>query len=201
VIPHGSYLGAYPDTLTREEARTRLGIPDAGPVLLFLGAVRGYKGTDELVAAFHALPDPAARLLIAGKPRGDGIAERLRAAVVADPRIRLHLGHVPDEELQVWLRAADVVTLPFRDILTSGSAILALSFGRPVVAPALGCLPETVPADAGILYDPDLPGALESALHRALAADLDIMGNAALARARELDWDSNAVRAAAVLRG
>ena len=51
----------------------------------------------------------------------------------------LALRYIPDAELQVWLRAADVVVLPFRDILTSGSAILALSFGRAVVAPALGC--------------------------------------------------------------
>ena len=54
--------------------------------------------------------------------------------------------------------------LPFRDILTSGSAILALSHGRPVIAPAIGCLPETLPADAAILYDPDAPEALGAAL-------------------------------------
>jgi len=53
---------------------------------------------------------------------------------------------------------ADAVVLPFRDILTSGSAILALSHGRPVIAPALGCLPGTLPSDATFLYDADAPG-------------------------------------------
>jgi len=201
VIPHGSYLGAYPDTITGAQARERLSLPPTGPVLLFLGAVRGYKGTDDLVAAFRALTDPDARLLIAGRPRGAGIEEHLGAAAAADPRIRLHLGFVPDEELQVWLRAADVVVLPFRDILTSGSAILALSFGRPVIAPALGCLPETVPASAGLLYDPDAPDALPEALRVALAADLGALGKGALARAQELDWGPIAGQVASLYRG
>lgn len=201
VIPHGSYLGIYPDTITTAEARERLALPAGGPVLLFLGAVRGYKGTDDLVAAFRSIPDADARLLIAGRPKGEGIEARLEAAAAADPRILLHLGFVPDDELQVWLRAADAVVLPFRDILTSGSAILALSFGRPVIAPALGCLPETVPPDAGILYDPEATGALSDALRAALDTDLAVLGAGALARAQELDWGPIAERTAALYRG
>lgn len=201
VVPHGSYVGAYPDAIAGADARARLGLPAQGPVLLFLGAVRGYKGTDDLVAAFGAVEDPSARLLIAGKPRGTGIEARLAAAAAADRRIVLALRYVADEELQVWLRAADAVVLPFREILTSGSAILALSFGRPVVAPALGCLPETVPQAAGVLYDPDAPGALAGALRRVLDGDLAAMGAAARARADELDWGQIAATTAALYRG
>ena len=201
VVPHGSYVGAYPDTVSRVDARARLGLPAAGPVLLFLGAVRGYKGTDELVAAFGAIADPAARLLIAGKPRGSGIEARLAGAAAADRRIVLALRYIPDAELQVWLAAADLVVLPFRDILTSGSAILALSFGRPVVAPALGCLPETVPPAAGVLYDPDAPDALGVAIREALAGDLAAMGVAARKRAEQLDWSTIAAATAALYRG
>ncbi|MEZ4597387.1 MAG: glycosyltransferase [Chloroflexota bacterium] len=50
-------------------------------------------------------------------------------------------GNVPDDRMQVFLRAADVMVLPYRDVLTSGSAILAMTFGLPVVAPRIGCLP------------------------------------------------------------
>ncbi len=201
VIAHGSYIGAYPDLVTTAQARDRLGLSDAGPVLLFLGAVRGYKGTDALVAAFRAIDAPSARLLIAGRTRGEGIEARLTAAASADPRIVLALRFIPDDELQVWLRAADAVVLPFRDILTSGSAILALSFGRPVVAPALGCLPETVPHDAGVLYDPDAPDALAGAIRRTLAGDLRAMGVAARARAEALDWSPIAEATATLYRG
>jgi glycosyltransferase involved in cell wall biosynthesis len=201
VVPHGSYVGAYPDRVAAAEVRGRLGLPAEGPVLLFLGAVRGYKGTDDLVAAFRAIEDPSARLLIAGKPRGAGIEEHLAGAAAADRRIVLALRYIEDAELQVWLRAADLVVLPFRDILTSGSAILALSFGRPVVAPALGCLPETVPAAAGVLYDPDVPDAVGEALRMALDGDLAAMGAAAQARADELDWGSIATATARLYRG
>lgn len=200
VVDHGSYLGVYPDTLDRAAARVRLDLAPDARVILFLGRIRGYKGTDELVAAFRALDDPAARLLIAGLP-SQGAGRRLRAAAAADPRIRLHLAFVPDDEVQVWMRAADAVVLPFRDILTSGSAILALGFGRAVVAPSLGCLPATVPPAAGVLYDPDAPDALAGALRQALASDLDAMGAAALDRARQLDWATIGAEIARLYRG
>src|SRR5690606_10250440 len=47
-----------------------------------------------------------------------------------------------DEMVADFFAASDVVVLPFRNILNSGSLILALSFNRPVVAPAIGSLTE-----------------------------------------------------------
>ena len=45
------------------------------------------------------------------------------------------LRYISDEETQIYLRASDLVVLPYRDILNSGSALLALSFDRPVWLP------------------------------------------------------------------
>jgi beta-1,4-mannosyltransferase len=188
VIPHGSYLGAYQDAIDRTAARERLGLPQDARVFAFVGAVRAYKGTDELVAAFRALDEPSARLLVAGRPTAPRVEAQLREASAGDDRVILALDFIPEHELQVYLRAADAVVLPFRDILTSGSAILAMSFGVPVIAPRLGCLPTTLPDDAGILYDPARPGALEGALRTALVADLRAMSARALECARDLSW-------------
>ena len=66
--------------------------------------------------------------------------------------------------MQMYLRAADAVVLPYKDVLTSGSAILAMTFGQPVIAPAIGCLPESLGAEGTILYDPSTPDGLERAL-------------------------------------
>ena len=99
------------------------------------------------------------------------------------------------------MRAADAAVLPFRDILTSGSAILALSHGRPVIAPAMGCLPGTLPADATFLYDPDADGALADAMRQAAAADLAVMGARARAYAETIDWGPIAEQTAALYRG
>ena len=104
------------------------------------------------------------------------------------PRIDLRLSFVPDDELPVLLAAADAVVLPFRDILTSGSAILAMSYGRAVIAPSLGCLPETLDPEAAILYDPLGPDALGRALEQALDADLEAMGAHARLLADHLAW-------------
>jgi beta-1,4-mannosyltransferase len=81
-------------------------------------------------------------LLVAGDPHSAGLADEIRQAAGGDPRIRLDLRHVPDDEVQRYLRAADLVALPFRDITNSASALLALSFDRPVLVPARGAMGE-----------------------------------------------------------
>jgi glycosyltransferase involved in cell wall biosynthesis len=188
VIPHGNYIGVYPNTVSRSEARSRLGLPADARVLLFIGAVRAYKGLEELLAAFRTLDEPDVRLVLAGSPRRPSDAVRVVAAAAGDSRVTVRLEFIPEGELQVLLNAADVVVLPFRDVLTSGSMVLAMSFGRAIVAPSMGCLPDTLAADGGVLYDPDDPKGLVTALRTALTADLEAMGARNLDRARELDW-------------
>jgi beta-1,4-mannosyltransferase len=203
VLPHGSYVRQYDVDADAALARQALGLGQAGTVFAFVGAIRGYKGVGELLEAFATSGDLGqdARLLICGKPLPARIGRELEERAAVDPRIVLRLERIPEEDLSRVLRAADVVVLPFRDILTSGSAILALSHGRPVVVPALGCLPETLPADAAILYDPDDPDALAGALRRAAGADLAAMGIRARAWADGLDWGPIAAETARLYRG
>jgi glycosyltransferase involved in cell wall biosynthesis len=203
VLAHGNYVRQYAVDLDRDEARAALDLESAGSVFAFVGSIRGYKGVGELVEAFSGASDlgPEARLLVCGRPLPSRIGRELEQAAAADPRIRLRLERIPEADLSRILRAADAVVLPFRDILTSGSAILALSHGRPVIAPAMGCLPETLPADATILYDPSVPGALAAALGQAARADLETMGSRARAFADSLDWGPIAAATARLYRG
>jgi glycosyltransferase involved in cell wall biosynthesis len=198
VIAHGNYVTAYDVDTDAAAARAALGLECAGTVFAFVGAIRGYKGIDELLDAFRASTalGPDVRLLICGKPIPKSLGDGLRDHAAADPRIILRLERIPEEELSTIIRAADAVVLPFRDILTSGSAILALSHGRPVIAPSLGCLPETLPADATFLYDAEAPGALGTALEAATRADLAAMGRQARRYADTLDWDGIAAATA-----
>ena len=176
IIPHGHYQGAYPDEVTREEARARLDLPDEAKVISFVGWVRSYKGVWELYEAFAALDEPDARLVIAGQAVDGAYAARLAAAAKGDERIHLSLGFVPDEDLQLYLRAADVVAAPFLEIFTSGSVLLAMSFERAVIAPRRGCVTDVLDEQGGILYDADDPQGLEGALRVAMDADLEAMG-------------------------
>jgi beta-1,4-mannosyltransferase len=161
VILMGHYRGAYPDTMSREDARAALGIPERARVIAFLGLVRPYKNVPQLVRAARDLPAAAGEvfLLVAGEPHTAAIANEVRAAAGGDPRVRLALEHVPQEDVQRYLRAADLVALPFRDITNSGSALLALSFDRPVLVPARGAMGELraiAGADWVCTYDGEL---------------------------------------------
>lgn len=200
VIPHGNYVSAYPQTCSRAEARAQLGLAPQAFVYLFLGRVRPYKGIEELVAAFRGLAEDDAVLLIAGEAQEPEYAEQVRREAATDGRIRLALGHVADDALQVYFRACDVCVLPYRHVTTSGAGILALSFGVPLVAPRLGCFVELVgqSGERGLLYDPAAPEGLREALQAARRADLAAMGVAARRYAEELSWEAIAQEHAAM---
>ncbi len=144
VVPLGHFRGAYPDTVSREEARAAFGISDGARVVAFLGLVRPYKNVPHLIRTVRALPRETGEvvLLVGGAPHSAALADEVREAAGGDPRVRLALEHVPDDDIQRYLRAADLVVLPFRDVTNSASALLALSFDRPVLVPALGAMGE-----------------------------------------------------------
>jgi len=189
VVPHGHYIGVYPDTVSRRDARARLGIAAGDRVLLFFGQVRDYKGIADLVQAFRTVSDPHVKLVVAGRPSAAADAEALRRLAADDARIQLHLRFIPDDEVQVFFRSSDFVVLPYRHVLTSGVAILALSFGRPLVVPRLGCL-QDLDGGCAISYDADDPQGLERALETAGRADPSLMAQHARAQAASLEWDS-----------
>jgi len=187
VIPHGNYIGAYPDTCTQAEARRRLNISDTSLVYLALGQIRRYKGLDGLISAFRQLAGDDLTLVIAGHPHDADYGASLEALAGADPRIRIDLHFVPDDQIQVYLRASDICVLPYRSATTSGAAILAFSFGRPVIAPDLGPFRSLITSGAGILYPPGADG-LREALAAARHYATEEARIAAFAVAQSLDW-------------
>jgi glycosyltransferase involved in cell wall biosynthesis len=159
VIPHGHYGGAYPDIIGKHEARNALSIGQDEFVMTFLGQIRAYKGVVSLIHCFAQANAAGTELLIAGKPINDVILAEVRQAAACDPRIRLFADFIDRNDIQKFLRATDLVILPYKEILNSGSAILALSFDRPILVPALGALAELrelVGADWVRLYEGEL---------------------------------------------
>lgn len=199
VIPHGNYVECYPNEMTREAARDHLGLPADATVFLHIGNIRKYKNVPELVETFTEQSGDDRRLLVVGCPPADEpTRDRLESGCRRDDRIESVLEFVPEDDLQLYLNAADAVVLPFSEVLTSGSVVLAMSFGRPVIAPRLGCIPATVGDCDDLLYDPAEPDALGSALERAEAIDLDELGRRSAARAAELDWETIGRQTAAI---
>jgi len=177
-----------------------LGVPGARANprrFLFFGTVQEYKGVDDLLAAFVAMPDDvAAHLSVAGQCDDPRLRSRLNAlARRSDARVMLRLERIPEEEVPQLLAAADVVVLPFRRVTSSGSAMLALSHGRPLIVPDLAGLAE-LPDQAVLRYDGGVRG-LTAALAQMARADdetLATMSAAACGYASKTTWQEIAER-------
>jgi beta-1,4-mannosyltransferase len=203
VIPHGSYVGLYGPPRDRAASRAALGLPADGPVLLNIGTLRSYKNIEGLIDAFAALPQATrGTLLIAGAAKSVAYAEELRIRAAAVPGVEVRAEFIADEQLPSYLAAADLVVLPYRSLLTSGILLWALSYARPVVAPAFGPVHELVSeGQAGFLFMPGSDDSLRAALERALAYyDLQAMGQASLATMHKLAWPRIAERTAQLYR-
>jgi glycosyltransferase involved in cell wall biosynthesis len=154
VIAHGSYDFLLPNGLVpREEARRRLGLPQDGPILLFFGWIKPYKGLEYLIEAFRRieLEVPEARLLIVGGlNRGmDSYAfysELLREAS-RNPRVICVSEYVLLDRVGLYFRAANAVALPYTKTYQSGVLLAAYAAGRPVIVTRTGGLEEAVQND------------------------------------------------------
>jgi glycosyltransferase involved in cell wall biosynthesis len=204
-LPHPAYLGVYPDDVSDADARRAYGLGADDVVFGLVGHLRAYKGLDELLDAFEALsaspPDARRRrLLIAGTPAADPTIEALLEKARAHPDVVVDARRIPADELSLPLRASDVIVLPYRSSLNSGALLLALSFGRPVIAAASPHVSETVGPDASITFEPDDRDALGAALRGAETVLTAAARDAALATARRFDPAALSRRFAVVLR-
>ena len=168
VIPHPSYIDVYPNLVTQSAARADLGLRPEHKVVAFFGGIRPYKGIDVLLDVFEEVAQiaPETRLLVVGPPGRFAEVEDLQDRCEANPSILATFNRVAGADVQVFLNAADAVVLPHRSVLNSGSVMLAFSFGRPVIAPAAGCLTELLTPDVAVTFDPGRPEALREALLR-----------------------------------
>jgi glycosyltransferase involved in cell wall biosynthesis len=195
VIPHGAfdYLTRLP---TEQPLPPELAAVD-GPVVLFFGLIRDYKGVDVLLRAWRSVPD--AELWIVGMPRID--MTPLRS--LARERVRFVPRFVTDEELPAYFRRATVVVLPYRDADQSGVLYTALAFGKAIVLSDVGGFGEVAAQGAARLVPPGDETALAGALHE-LLADLDVRAELGIAAARaaagRYSWDSVAQQTLALYR-
>ena len=150
VIPFGINNTVPNTSLCNAEAKRELGISNSDKTLLFFGNIAPYKGLEYLIAAFDKLlkTDRSYRLLIVGKPKGpETYWHQIRRAIassgIAD-RVIAKIEYVPDEETEVYFKAADVLILPYTHVFQSGVLFLGYSFGLPAIAADVGSLKEEI---------------------------------------------------------
>jgi D-inositol-3-phosphate glycosyltransferase len=180
VIPLG-INNSVPDTdLTPGQAKQRLRIGDNERVILFFGRIAPYKGLEFLVCAFQTLAaqNPDYRLIIAGRP-DRGSEKYFHEMQVEIERIGIRdlvlqrIGHIPDEETELYFKGADVLVLPYTDSSQSGVLILGYSFGIPVIATDVGSFrQDIIEGRTGLLCRPRDPVDLARAIEAYFRSDL-----------------------------
>ncbi|NQU41747.1 glycosyltransferase [bacterium] len=160
-----TFAGLHEERVEKNAAKAGLGLQ--GPVLLFFGFVRPYKGLDVLLDAMPRIRErTAATLLVVGefwKDREKYFEQIDRLGLKGC--VRIHDSYVPNEEVPLYFGAADAVVLPYRSATASAICQLAFGFGRPVVATRVGCLAEVVQDGiSGRLVDPEDPKAFADAV-------------------------------------
>lgn len=187
VVPHGHYIDAYPPPTERSEARRRVGLAEDDLVFLYFGQIRDYKGIPELLRTLELDDTGTATLVVAGEAKNPQAERALRERAAENPRLRFEVGTVPDDRLAALIDACDAVVLPYRRSLTSGSAMLAGSRGRAVIAPRIGCM-EEMAGPGGVLYEGG-PEGLTSAIRSARRETLAQAGQRFFERVQPLSWE------------
>jgi glycosyltransferase involved in cell wall biosynthesis len=193
VIPHGPL-----DYLTRLDDEDELPAELAaveGPVVLFFGLIRPYKGVDLLIEAFREVR--GAELWIVGRPLGVDLGELRAAASRCEATVRFVPRFVPDSAVPAYFRRADLVVLPHRDAEQSGVLFTALAFGKAILMSDAGGFPEVAAEGAGRTFPAGDAEALTEALTALLAdpAKREGLARAALAAAGgPYSWESIAMK-------
>lgn len=192
IIKIGNYHNTYKNEFPQEKARQSLKLKKEDFIFLIFGPLRPYKGILNLIKNFNKLDaNPHAKLLIVGKPENSLFKKHIEKAVIDNQNINLIFGFVPDDEIQIFMNASDLVVFSYNKILTSAGILLAMNFRKPIIAPRLGCIPETIDRKGAFLYDFKDENGLINALEKAMKNKNNLleMGNYNFELAKNYAWN------------
>jgi glycosyltransferase involved in cell wall biosynthesis len=149
----------YGERLSFEVAKQKLKLDIDTKYLLFFGFIRDYKGLDLLINAFadERLRKFPVKLLVAGEyysspePYLALIRERN-----LEEWIELRTDFIPDDQVNLFFSAADMVVQPYKSATQSGVTQIGYHFNKPMLVTNVGGLPEIIPdGKIGYVVDPD----------------------------------------------
>jgi len=192
VIPHGNFIGYYPNEISKIDARDKLKIPKEAFVILYFGKIRKYKGLNILISALKDIKERDIWVVICGKPEDERIKEDLLKFGKTFKNCVLRLNYIPDSEIQVYMNACDIGVLPYEEITTSGTLLLFASFKRTVIVPSLESLKEIV-GEAAIYYTPGNVNDLKRAIIES-KTEIDRSSKIIFKKALKYNWESIATK-------
>jgi glycosyltransferase involved in cell wall biosynthesis len=178
----------------RDSARRRLQVD--GPVLLFFGLVRPYKGLDVLLRALALVRQHLpVRLLVVGEFYQDrGPTDALVRELHLGDAVTIVDRYVPNEEVETWFLAADLLVMPYRHATQSAIAQIGLSFERPVLVTRVGGLPEAIDEGrTGFVVPPEDPQAMAACIRDFFVQQrIEAMRQPLQGAAQRFSWDEMA---------
>ena len=176
VVPSGNYLDGMEPLTERIAERCTFGLWELKKVVLCFGQIKDVKGLDILIEAVAIVaPEiPEITLLIAGRHWRNDFSpyEKLIEVLGIGDHCALDIRYIPNEELPKYFSAADLVILPYRQIFQSAVILMAMSYGRPVVAFDLpGMLEMVADGQNGYTFQQGSKDALAAKLLQALRDD------------------------------
>lgn len=180
--PHGGYWQLLGD-ITPPDARRRLKLNGKGKILLVFGEVRDPR---ELLLILHATRAPEWHVLMAGRlpwPRNPLWAGMNRLALLITANKWTIVGDaIPDEKVDVYVKAADAVFIPRYEALNSGNVFLGFTFGKPVIGPDVGNIGEVLALTGNPTFDPRHAKSIARALATLSSEELAVLGT------RNAEW-------------
>jgi D-inositol-3-phosphate glycosyltransferase len=160
-IPFGINNTVPQTSISSTAAKQHLGMNSGDKAMLFFGNIAPYKGLEYLVDAFTQLvkDDESYRLIIAGEIKRchdywNDIQKTIAESEIGH-RITSRIEYIPDEEAELYFKAADVLILPYARVFQSGVLFLGYSFGLPAIAADVGSLrEEIIESETGFLFKP-----------------------------------------------
>ncbi|MEM6551171.1 MAG: glycosyltransferase family 4 protein [Planctomycetota bacterium] len=168
VVRHANFLEDYPRKIEKSLARDQLGLKGEDIVFLFFGAIRRYKGVDCLIENFLRIKDERAKLVIAGQAGDKELMRHVHVLAEKSPSVMVFDGYVTAESVPVFMSAADLFVLPSRNMFTSGSVVLAASYGLAIIAPAILSVTDAVDTRSVFRFSPTEEHALTVAMAQAV---------------------------------
>jgi glycosyltransferase involved in cell wall biosynthesis len=186
VIPHG-VLKPWEDL---PEQQLPENLREAkGPVVLFFGLLRPYKGLDLLLEAWREIS--GAELWIVGMPRMD--ISQMRSEAPAG--VRFLTGYVPDAQILALMHRASFAVLPYREIDQSGVLFTALGAGTPLLLSDVGGFPEIASTGAARIFKSGDSDALRTAIEELLSSPdtlAQMSEQARMTSERDFSWAKTA---------
>ncbi len=174
VMPHGNYL----DVVTNNGIKPS-SLPDfKKPFVLFFGQIKGVKGLDILLKALNSI-NSQLDVVIAGKPWKDDFNQYIELIQSLHIKDRVHLipRFINEEERDYLFTECHSVVIPYKKIYQSGVLLMAMSYGKPVIASNLDANKEIImDKKNGVLFETENPMDLAIKLNL-LVNDIELRDN------------------------